>query len=1078
MTAPWSQARAAAAKSPWRVALLAALSLRGAWAGPGYEVRAGMIHVGAPDDWASWTFPAQAVVIDSVAQRVRLRRVRMDIDAVRDADRFERRIGEAADYERLLSELAKEKRSAPLNIRRRQATVAGVALTRIRDDPRSGARAGDPVLWYYFHGGAGEAGSDPETAAHAFDGDPVTCWEPRSTVPAEEYERLPREDKGEVYYLVSGTDGRQSRTSRAEYEATPADARRAQYHSRSLDRWYVDLDLGRVVPVRRVVLRFAREGEGEPFRQVRLLASRSSDRHEPFSLLARTTSPNVDHRVLAFDLDLEGRGQYVQIQRLRIAVTDSRLERFEKVSAEQFAALPADDQGAIDYYVWDALGGERQTDAESYARVEPDRRGRRQFYRRERPRLAEVEVWAQGDNVALGILEGGGSADLPGSFTVERGFDGLYDTYFTQGLWRPEEHEDPNRWVLTVDLGAAYWLNYLRLLKRCCPREEVVVVEAADGGTDPQGQLTWRELVRSAGHGDANSPEDYVIQQEVGGQQPTRYLRSYIQQDRHSPTFDTRELQLFADGYAAEAVLTSPLIELPEAAVLDRIGWEAERPVPGVTDVELRTRTGDRAQEVTGYFTSAGFPRTREEYEALPASFRGPAVTHRVPADGWSPWSQRYRQPGDRVTSPSPRRYLQLEVRLRTADAGATPAIGAIELSLRPPAARDAVAEIWPDSVEAGRSETFDVYIQARFVEQDPEGGLSTGFDEIRLDPHSMEHLELVEVAVGGDRMWPADDAQPGVLTGNGPGDWARVVEATATGEPGTLRLRLSRKVGPAADGVRAYYRTVVRAGDEVPVDEDGRLLQEVTYLNLPEAERGRELYLVRDSGGPAADARLDSVDRMAYFDRPAEARAGVRYFRKVSDGEYPFDRAGSPLTRESFLALPPQEQGAVVAEGETIRLRLRGTVVRYGTTVEVWVRDADQEVWQQVDPGDATAAAPGTSLTVKVPLQRRVLRRLEIAPAVVTPNGDGVNDAAQIRFAVGNAVITRPVRVEVFDLSGRRVWLLEGNEDGLAQVLWDGRDGAGRLVRPGLYVVRVAVQVDAEGERETSATRSIGVAY
>lgn len=1049
-----------------------------AGAGPGYVVQEDRIHVRTAADWASWTFPSQAIAIDTAAGQVRLRRILSDIDAVRDASRFERRIGEAADYERLLSDLARERRAAPLNVRRRQATVAGVPLALARDDPRSGARAGEPVVWYYLHGGAAGAGTNPALAASALDGDPGTCWEPLSTVSAQAYEDLPREDRGEVYYLVTDADGRAARASPVEYEAAPGERRRMEYHSRSTDGWYLDMDLGRVVPARRVVLRFAEEGE--PFREVRLLGSPFSYRKEPFELLTRATNPS-QQRVLELDLTPNEEGGYVQVHRLRIAVTDSKLERYEVVSAARFETLPPEDQGAVDYYMYDALGGERRTDAESYYRVDAERRSRRRFHRRERPCLAEVEVWAQGDNIALGIGEGGGTVSLPGSFVVDHGFDGLYDTYFIQRLWRPEKQSDPDRWILSVDLGAAYRLNHLRLIDLCCRRDELLLIYGSDGSRDPAGGLKWREVLRSQSVMDYGVNADVTIETSLSAAEPVRYLRSFIQTDFANPDFKTRELQLFAEGYAGEAVLTSPLIELPGVVVVDRLWWEADLPVPGATQVEVRTRFGNRLQEETSYFSAAGYPVTRQEHEALPASYRGPLVTRRVPAAGWTPWSEAYQRSGDRVAAPGPRKYLQLEVRLRTSDPEATPAIQSLELSLRPPVARAIVAEIWPDSVDAGRPDSFDLYIQGTFVEESPEGGVSTGYEEIRIDPGSMEGVALLEVVMGMARM-RVDPERPGLLVGQSPGDTARVTEGRLAGvDPagagaGELRIRLPQTAGPDDSGKRVYYRRIV-ADDEVPEDEDGRPLQELTYLNLPEAEQGRELHLAR-AADMAGNTRLDSVDRLTYLGLPPAERGGVRYFRRVSAGEYAYDRVGSPLTQAAYRSLPEAERGSVVVQGRAIRLRLRGTVVRYGTTITVEVSQAGQDVWQRVDPGDATDLAPGRSLTVRVPLQRQVLQRLEVVPATVTPNEDGVNDVAEIRFAVGNATVARPLRAEIFDLSGRRVRLLVGSAAGLALLRWDGRDDGGRLVTPGMYLCRVEVDAEAREARRTSAVRVVGVVY
>ena len=1020
-----------------------------------YEIRESGLHVRSRDHWAMWRYPAQAVAIDSSTGLVRLRRLRTDVDAVRDARRFERPIGEATEYQKLLRSLAREQRAAPLNAYRRPATVAGVPLTRVRQDPRGDAIP-EPVEWYFLHGGVSAAGTNPQAAPHAAEGDASTCWEPLSAVTPEEYAGLPREDKGEVYYLAAAADGRMRRVSPPAYEATPEDRRRMEFHSRSTKSWYLDLDLGRVVAARRVVLRFAPEGTGDPFRQVRLLSSPFSSLHEPYSLLARTTQA-ITRRQLAFDLDPEGDG-YVLLHRLRIAVSDSRLERAAVVSPAAFAALAPQDQGAVDYYIYDALGGER--------------RGRRRYYRRERPCLSEVEVWTQGDNVALGLGEGGGDVSLPGSFTVDHGFDGLYDTYFTQRLWRPEAQADLDRWILTIDLGATYRLNHLRFLRRCCRREETVTVEAADASRDAAGGLRWRPLLRDKNEYNEAAYGDQTIEMPLTAAHPVRFLRSHVQQDFANPAFETRELQLFGEGHAAAAELTSPLIELPGAVVADRIWWEADLPDPAATRVEVRTRFGDRLQEETLYFNSAGYPVTSEKHSRLPASFRGPVVTRQGPGAGWSPWSSAYRRSGGRVSAAGPRKYLQLQVRLSTADPAATPSIRAIEVSLRPPVASRITAEIWPESVEAGHLDTFDLYIQPGFVEHSPTGRPSIGFDEIRVDPGSMAGMELLELQIGELRL-QADPGRPGLLTGPSPADSVRVIQGGAAGRQ--LRLRLAQSLGPAQDARRVYHRIVRRAGDQVPVDGDGRPLLERAYLDLPEKQRGRELYLrlVTDAVGRA---RVDSVDRLTYLGLPASLQAGVRFFRRVDSGEFPFDRAGAPLTRDAYLGLPAAERGRIQAEGDLLRLRLRGTVVRYGTSLNVEVRQSSQNVWQRVDPADATELSPGTGLTIRVPLRRRILQQLQIGPSTITPNGDGVNDVARIRFLVTKATMPRPLEVEIFDLAGRRVRHL--CDRGARSVLmhWDGRDDKGRLVPPGIYLCRVHVQTDA-GRPEIDA-RAIAVAY
>ena len=45
--------------------------------------------------------------------------------------------------------------------------------------------------------------------------------------------------------------------------------------------------------------------------------------------------------------------------------------------------------------------------------------------------MADIEVWGYGDNISIGMVEGGGNLALTGDgFSPGAGFDGDYDTYF------------------------------------------------------------------------------------------------------------------------------------------------------------------------------------------------------------------------------------------------------------------------------------------------------------------------------------------------------------------------------------------------------------------------------------------------------------------------------------------------------------------------------------------------------------------------------------------------------------------------------------------------------------------------
>ena len=100
--------------------------------------------------------------------------------------------------------------------------------------------------------------------------------------------------------------------------------------------------------------------------------------------------------------------------------------------------------------------------------------------------------------------------------------------------------------------------------------------------------------------------------------------------------------------------------------------------------------------------------------------------------------------------------------------------------------------------------------------------------------------------------------------------------------------------------------------------------------------------------------------------------------------------------------------------------------------------------------------------------------------PRSSPPTDDGINDQAEIRFTIYRLIRERRIEVGIYDLSGRQVRelsLRRENPSGDHAVVWDGRDDAGALVRPGTYLVRVSFSADV-GTGETQAASLVGVVY
>ncbi len=230
--------------------------------------------------------------------------------------------------------------------------------------------------------------------------------------------------------------------------------------------------------------------------------------------------------------------------------------------------------------------------------------------------------------------------------------------------------------------------------------------------------------------------------------------------------------------------------------------------------------------------------------------------------------------------------------------------------------------------------------------------------------------------------------------------------------------------------------------------------------------------YAVRSTLLPQ-DRGFDSLELRFPGGRLAEV-AGV----EVAGAAVDFTEVDSLRTGDRVVLRFPRL--GVDQSGELLQVRLRGEVYRYAATFQgrVFDNQAPEEVWQPVRAGDATSALDGNRLSVEtLSLGTSILGGLQVTPAAFTPNGDDINDAVAIQYDLLKLTENRRVEVEVRDLSGRLVRQVYLGRDQSGQYIqpWDGRDGSGRLVSPGFYICRVAV--DREGGRD-SGTRLIAVAY
>lgn len=160
------------------------------------------------------------------------------------------------------------------------------------------------------------------------------------------------------------------------------------------------------------------------------------------------------------------------------------------------------------------------------------------------------------------------------------------------------------------------------------------------------------------------------------------------------------------------------------------------------------------------------------------------------------------------------------------------------------------------------------------------------------------------------------------------------------------------------------------------------------------------------------------------------------------------------------------------------IEVSFTAQVLRYGAAFEARVSDRrfPFEVPQPVRPGDAIDEYGGDRVWVETGIGARAFVGAQVSPGVFTPNGDGINDQARIAYELFEATGPVALVLEIRDLAGRRVRTLYAGqaEIGQYQRSWDGRDGAGRLVPPGVYLYHLAVEIERGQTQRVGAVRVV----
>ena len=720
----------------FRTALLVLAAATGLTAqGRAYRIAGDELVVDRRSLWQNWSFPEETLEL-SPSGEVRPLALRKDIAAVPEIVRFLRL-------------------HPPPNLKHKEPEEITLA---------------DAV----------QAGSNPRDAVNVLDGDPTTYWQPDLT-------DIPPVELGA--------------------------------------RWWLMVDLGRNVIAKRLVVRFAEEGLGDPFLQFDVLVSNgerspsaAASKHPLFATVYRTLRPNKDVRVL--DLTFEDvytdsivgeaplaailppstvdRDHSVQAPRelagaslryVMVVVRDSDFDRGRLVSPEAYAALPEDDKGAVVHHKLQRDGRLTELSEADYLRLPAGQQGEILHYRKERPRLADIEVWTEGDNVLPAIYKRGGEISGNANLNYGRLVDGFVGSFTEVNLG--------NEGYILFDLGATFWLDAYRLMYGGVTNRErrsfnSYDLEASDGSLNPDGTLKFKTVARRI---QKQMRKDFEVHDF--DLVKTRFFRlvfelGFTHEQPH--TSAPGEIYLYGRGYIAEVRMESGLVELGARRNLLSMSWEADTP-PG-TRISIQTRAGNELREVLHYYKADGTEISEKAYNnpSLLPALKGPIVAEMVEGDDWSGWSQPYEDAsGSPFLSPSPREFLNIAATLVSDDPDLHPTLRSLRLRFSNPVAQGLRAEVTPTRVDSlGVQRDFSLFLRPEFDNRDP------GFDELLLRTPPDMSLEFAGLYAGSAEEFDG-----------GGGTLVEDVELMPTG-PDSLRLSFPIVRPRGIEVLRLDFRTAL----------------------------------------------------------------------------------------------------------------------------------------------------------------------------------------------------------------------------------------------------------------------------
>lgn len=446
------------------------------------------------------------------------------------------------------------------------------------------------------------------------------------------------------------------------------------FSARGLRNWRLDVDLGRVVWADSIVVVFSPPELGDPLLQFGVEAASGAISGRgvlSYATVGQQTVVDTTRRRYSFpllteetDFDADGNpdfgGRFLQHVRLSAFASDfdrKRLLGTGEAGRQAYEALASERRGLKVHHR--LAGGGRASRVDSsvyYGLLAPEERGPIHYYLRELPRVAEIEVWGRGPNVAYRVERQTGGSFEDGRAEIGSVTDGSYATSWDANSWDLRFSSNYAGHVQSVcctgwiDLGAPMWITRILVGSSDVSGYRVkgyslfgsdgtvvrpVSIEDTNDYAQLELGLRWADLV-SEEHWDNRTARALVLSEEVAERKLRFFQFRNINpagraKGSYSEYGQIAEFQVYARGYPAELSLTSrPMILVagvkPEDAAtvnerrgLALISWDAvallqrggEEVVDSLAahpelDLLIRTRTSDTIDSAFTYYEVTG----------------------------------------------------------------------------------------------------------------------------------------------------------------------------------------------------------------------------------------------------------------------------------------------------------------------------------------------------------------------------------------------------------------------------------------------------------------------------------------